>query len=155
MLFNSAFICKFCQSFHYLFQRLFQLQFIRLFQIETDNHSVLNWLFFLQTASLLREYNNNELLEREFGGSPLIAVEISNYLKQPTNKDWHYLDRFPTIKRLYLKYNCISCNEADVERIFSFAGIPSFVTVKVKGFLSMNQLFFLVLCCMVLVVAKS
>lgn len=92
--------------------------------------------FSLHIVSLLREYNNKALLEREFGGSALIAVEIANYFKQSTNQDWQCLEKFPIIKKLYLKYNCIPCNEADVERIFSFAGIPSCVTVKVKGILA-------------------
>lgn len=87
--------------------------------------------FFPQTVLLLREYNNTTLLEREFGGSPMLTVEIANFLKQPPNNDYRCLDKFPTIKKLYLKYNCISCNEADVERIFSFAGIPSCKVVKV------------------------
>lgn len=97
------------------------------------------WSFYFRTAPLLREFNNTTLLEREFAGSPLITVEIANYLKQPTSKDCDYLDNFPTIKKLYLKYNCISCNEADVERIFSIAG--TFICgVKVMGILELECL---------------
>lgn len=75
----------------------------------------------------MRKYDN-----RECGGSPLLANEIANHLKRPTEKD-HGLDSFPTIKKLYFKFNCISCNEADVERVFSYAGTPANTTNVTVG----------------------
>lgn len=69
---------------------------------------------------------NEELTET----TPFIA-EITAYLRKPkiVYKTEHrdlerlqYLIEFPNIKRLYLKYNCIFATEADVERVFSYAG---------------------------------
>lgn len=80
---------------------------------------------------MLREFDHSELVHQEFTQTAPLAAEISSYLRKPklnyrtNNHDFerlHYLDEFPLIKQLYLKYNCICATEADVERIFSFAG---------------------------------
>lgn len=70
----------------------------------------------------IEPYDNSDLLEEEFGGKQAIANEISCFLREPVNSEWNYLDQYPTIKKLHMKFNCIFCTEADVERIFSYAG---------------------------------
>lgn len=81
---------------------------------------------------MLREFNHDEMLSIEFGQNTCLISELSAYFREPKitfkteNHDYerlHYLDTFPLIKQLYLKYNCISPTEADVERVFSYAGI--------------------------------
>lgn len=83
------------------------------------------------TESLLRRFDHAEILTREFGQSTSLIAEMSSYLREPpinyrtANHAFEriqYLNKFPIIKELYLKYNCILQTEADVERIFSFAG---------------------------------
>lgn len=70
----------------------------------------------------IEQCDNNELLEGEFGDTQAISHEISCFLREPVDSDWKYLDKFPIIKKLHMKFNCIFCTEADVERMFSYAG---------------------------------
>lgn len=80
----------------------------------------------------MREFDHSELMANEFGQTTNLIAELSAYLREPkmqfVSKDCNYerlqyLDKFPLIKQLYLKYNCIFQTEADVERVFSYAGI--------------------------------
>lgn len=80
----------------------------------------------------LREFDHSELLFQEFANNTPFISELSSYMRKPkicyqtANHDLErllYLTEFPTIKQLYLKYNCIFATEADVERVFSYAGI--------------------------------
>lgn len=86
----------------------------------------------IEIESLLREFNHDEMLHIEFGQNTCLISEISAYFRAPKitfqteNHDYErlcYLDNYPLIKEVYLKYNCISPTEADVERVFSYAGI--------------------------------
>lgn len=52
----------------------------------------------------------------------IIEIEILNYLKDPQT-DLFMLNRYPSIKKLFLKYNTILPSSAPVERLFSFAGM--------------------------------
>lgn len=90
----------------------------------------------ISIALLLREFNHEEVLHQQFGHSTALISEISAYFREPkfvpqsNNKDYeclHYLDKFPLMKELYLKYNCIFQSEADIERVFSYAGDSPFI----------------------------
>lgn len=79
----------------------------------------------------LREFDHSNMLHHEFTQSAPLVNEISSYLRKPklvyqtTNHNFErliYMNEFPILKQLYLKYNCIFATEADVERVFSFAG---------------------------------
>lgn len=87
--------------------------------------------FVHQVESLLHKFNHDDFLGREFGQNTCLIAEMSAYFRDEAinyktqNHDLEklqYLDKFPLIKMLYLKYNCIFQSEADVERVFSFAG---------------------------------
>lgn len=109
---------------------------------------------------MLREFDHSELLHQEFTQITPLMSEISSYLRkqkltpQTSNRDFErlrYLDEYPTIKQLYLKYNCIHATEADVERIFSFAGrliafifcfVPSCFYLSICLFVCFNHLIF-------------
>lgn len=89
-------------------------------------------------ASILRKFDHADLLLREFGENTSLISEMSAYLREPTieyQTECHayeriqYLQKFPLIKQLYLKYNCISPTEADVERVFSYAGRFSLIQI--------------------------
>lgn len=80
---------------------------------------------------MLREFDHSNMLHQEFTQSTPLVAEISSYFRKPKleyqteNHNFErllYMNEFPIIKQLYLKYNCISATEADVERVFSFAG---------------------------------
>lgn len=67
----------------------------------------------------------------QFGTNTSLIAEISAYFRAPkfvpvTADHDHecllYLDKFPVIQEIYLKYNCIFQTEADIERVFSYAG---------------------------------
>lgn len=93
--------------------------------------SVCLYLIMMTMAALLREFNHEEVLHRQFGQSTTLISEISAYFREPKfvaqsndvgNECLHYLDKFPLMKDIYLKYNCIFQSEADIERVFSYAG---------------------------------
>lgn len=53
-----------------------------------------------------------------------IMTEIDSYLCSKTNQDIaEGLKNFPTIRQLFLKYNCIRSSEAICESLFSYAGV--------------------------------
>lgn len=88
-------------------------------------------LYLLCTIAMLREFNHSEFLLKEFGQTTALITELSSYFREPRIKFQtaehdleclRYLDKFPLIKEIYLKFNCIFQTEADVERIFSYAG---------------------------------
>lgn len=90
----------------------------------------------------MREFDHSELLAYEFGQNSNLIAELSAYLREPkiqlkSNDHDHerlqYLDKFPLIKQLFLKYNCIFQTEADVERVFSYAGIFSYLFLFVSS----------------------
>lgn len=81
---------------------------------------------------MLREFDHSEMVHNEFTQSAPLVTEISAYLRkskliyQTNNHDYErykYMEEFPTLKQLYLKYSCICATEAGVERVFSYAGI--------------------------------
>lgn len=85
----------------------------------------------MKLVNLLREFDHSAMLNEEFTQNTPLIAELSAYLRKPKivyqteNHDLErlmYLNDFPIIKQLYLKYNCIFATEADVERVFSFAG---------------------------------
>lgn len=52
-----------------------------------------------------------------------IKHEIDNYFHSKTNENIEAgLKDFPTIRKLFLKFNCIRSSEAICERLFSYAG---------------------------------
>lgn len=80
---------------------------------------------------MLREFDHSNMVHQEFTQSAPLVAEISSYLRksklvyQTENHHFerlNYMKEFPILKQLYLKYNCIFATEADVERVFSFAG---------------------------------
>lgn len=84
-----------------------------------------------QVEPLLQKHNHSDMLGREFGQNTCLIAEMSAYFRDEAinykteNHDLEklqYLDSYKLIKKLYLKYNCIFQSEADVERVFSFAG---------------------------------
>lgn len=53
-----------------------------------------------------------------------IMAEIDSYFCTKTNQDIaEGLKNFPTIRKLFFKYNCIRSSEAICERLFSYAGV--------------------------------
>ena len=48
----------------------------------------------------------------------LLLDEIDRWLNKPKEKD---LKKFPTIKKMYVKFNTPLCSQASVERMFSLA----------------------------------
>lgn len=103
-----------CLVFNFSYSTLL---FFNLYHISLDSVS----------DSLFKKSRNKSFLERQFGGSQAIAIEISSFLMEPPTQDITVLERFPVIKQMYLKYNCIFCSEADVERVFSYAGKNEFM----------------------------
>lgn len=104
--------------------------------------------------SMLREFDHSNLVHQEFTQSAPLVAEISAYLRKSKlvyQTDNHglerlqYMNEFPILKELYLKYNCISASEADVERIFSYAGrlfaFASFVSCAVQFFIRIWLIF--------------
>lgn len=83
-------------------------------------------IFLPDSVSLLRKYDVSNIMEQEFGGSSkLLATEIMNYLSTPPSESLTVLKlKYPytTMKQIFSKYNSIHTSEADVERIFSYAG---------------------------------
>lgn len=80
---------------------------------------------------MLCEFDHNDKLLEHFGTKTSLIAEISAYFRDPKfvavteDGDYEcmkYLDKFSAIQEVYMKYNCIFQTEADVERIFSFAG---------------------------------
>lgn len=70
--------------------------------------------------------------------------EISKYLKCPHAKnilDLEQLHEFPAVKNLYKKFNVIMPSEADVERLFSFGGLISFLYLLLSTKHVYNQQF--------------
>ena len=61
----------------------------------------------------------------EFGSTNSATTEISNYLTEPVVKENSFnehLSKFPTIKKVFQKFNAFSSSEANCERLFSYAG---------------------------------
>ncbi|XP_031632092.1 uncharacterized protein LOC116346286 isoform X2 [Contarinia nasturtii] len=52
-----------------------------------------------------------------------VVREINTYLGSPCNHEYEYLNQYPNIKQLFLKFNCIRSSEAICERMFSYAGM--------------------------------
>ena len=53
-----------------------------------------------------------------------LIKEIDDYLLEKTTPNLNDgLKMFPTIKELFLKFNCIKASEAICERMFSYAGM--------------------------------
>lgn len=52
-----------------------------------------------------------------------MTKEIEAYMSTPTTSNIKEgLENFPTVRRLYMKYNCVRSSEAICERMFSYAG---------------------------------
>lgn len=65
----------------------------------------------------------------EFGSTNSATTEISNNLTELVVKEDNFkehLSKFPTIKKVWQKFNAFSSSEADCERLFSYAGSNSF-----------------------------
>lgn len=54
-----------------------------------------------------------------------IEEEIDDFLNEKTTEKLETLDRFPHIKKVFMKFNCIRSSEAICERLFSYAGKQS------------------------------
>lgn len=69
------------------------------------------------------EFDVTKLLDMECGKTDVYLLEIKSYLREPTTHDLHSLDKYPEMKKVFLKFNCLMTSEADCERIFSYAGM--------------------------------
>lgn len=90
-----------------------------LFPIEDDGDCGL----FRQNSSAAK------YIYSEFGSTNCATTEISNYLIEPVVKEANFkehLNRFPTMKKVFQKFNAFNSSEADCERLFSYAGMYSF-----------------------------
>lgn len=74
-------------------------------------------------VSLLKHYDNDQILERELCSGQTVSAEISSYLREKHSLDMDILEKYPFIKQIYLKFNCIKTSEAIMERIFCYAGL--------------------------------
>lgn len=101
----------------------------------------LSSFYIRKIETVLRKFDHGDLMLREFGENTSLISELSSYLREPAIKyttECHaferiqYLHKFPLIKQIYLKYNCISPTEADVERVFSFAGRFKLIRFPIK-----------------------
>lgn len=52
-----------------------------------------------------------------------LVNEIDEYLLAKTTTNLDNLSKYPTIRKLYMKFNCIRPSEAICERLFSYAGM--------------------------------
>lgn len=77
------------------------------------------------------EFNHTDALVEHFGTNTSLVAELSAYLRPPKfvpvtdDHDFEclqHLDKSSLIQEIYLKYNCIFPTEADIERVFSYAG---------------------------------
>lgn len=64
------------------------------------------------------------MLQSICGQDASISTEVSRFILSGSIDDWKmsYFDEYPNVKRVFLKYNSIHTSEADVERVFSYAG---------------------------------
>lgn len=61
-----------------------------------------------------------------------LCAEVSAYLRTKTDKNFEELTKYPTIEKLFMKYNCIRSSEAICERMFSYAGELSYEVITLS-----------------------
>lgn len=66
------------------------------------------------------------MLQSICGEDASISSEVSRFMLSGSIQEWNmsYFNEYPNVKRVFLKYNSIHITEADIERIFSYAGKP-------------------------------
>lgn len=64
------------------------------------------------------------MLQSVCGEDASVSSEVSKFILSGSADEWNmsYFDEHPNIKRVFLKYNSIHTSEADIERVFSYAG---------------------------------
>lgn len=121
---NYKFIKKISTAYYYY------LQFVLCIYFHSFLYLMCRTICYV-IVGLLREFDHSQMLYQEFTQNPPLVAELSGYLRAPKisyktkNHDFErlqYLNDYPVVKELYLKYNCMFATEADVERVFSFAG---------------------------------
>lgn len=85
----------------------------------------------------VKRFNNKSILQSICGEDASIPAEVSRFILSGSIEDWNmsYFDKYPNVKRVFLKYNSIHPTEADVERVFSYAG-KGIWFIHVEHFLS-------------------
>lgn len=74
-------------------------------------------------SSLLIEHDVSATMADSIDYDFILIQEIVNYLCTKTTQNIQDgLKDFPTIRKMFLKYNCIRSTEAICERMFSYAG---------------------------------
>lgn len=74
--------------------------------------------------SNVRRFNNQSMLQSICGEDASVSSEVSKFILSGSTVKWDmsYFDIYPNVKRVFLKYNSIHTSEADIERVFSYAG---------------------------------
>lgn len=111
---------------------------IRFILVVFHIHPSYLFIFDLDPNSLLQKYDVSSIIQRECNEyTRVLTSEINMFLHSPTTDTETIFPtiRFPVIKELFLKFNSIHTSEADVERIFSYAGRYFFSIFKLPMFL--------------------
>lgn len=84
---------------------------------------MLRFLSFLVKRNV-KIFDNQSILQSICGNDASISKEVSQFILSRSTEEWNmsYFDEFPNVKRVFLKYNSIHTSEADIERVFSYAG---------------------------------
>lgn len=74
----------------------------------------------------VKRFDNKSMLESICGADASISSEVSRFILGGSTDEWNmsYFNEYPNVKRVFLKYNSIHTTEADIERVFSYAGKP-------------------------------
>lgn len=72
----------------------------------------------------MKKFNNQSMLQSICGEDASISSEVSKFILSGSTEEWKMsdFDKYPNVKRVFLKYNSIHPSEADIERVFSYAG---------------------------------
>lgn len=63
----------------------------------------------------------SKLLDLECSRSDIIMLEIKSFFREKLTENLEILDKYPSVEKVFLKFNCLMSSEADCERIFSYA----------------------------------
>ncbi|XP_055308862.1 uncharacterized protein LOC129572786 [Sitodiplosis mosellana] len=79
------------------------------------------------TDSLLIEHDVSDTMGASLDFDTTLMMEINSYLCSKTENIENGLQKYPILRRIFLKYNCIRSTEAICERLFSYAGFWCFL----------------------------